>query len=644
VKVLVFAALAATGGAASTPPPDPAARRAAVEKATGEVLADPRYRYCHDDNYPLYVDELGWCKEVPDPSGKCPSLPRTCNGDSSTPAREHRGGYGKPAERPELEGPSWSAPAGLGRLLLWVVIGGALAAIVFAIARSMTLGRGDLDEEQQKKPTPDAPAAETAAARGPIETDVERLLARARAHAERGEFGKALDFLYAALLRRLEGDGLIRVRPWRTNGDYLRELRGRGDLHASVKAIIREIERVQFGAAQASGELYGTLLERVTPLVARALAAIVLGLFVFGASSCTSHPRGAWDDSPSGSHAVLELLGKAGFDARARLKPVDHMGAETDVLVLMPGAKLDGVAWDKLLEWVRAGHTLVVANRSKHLPPALGVDWRDKGAPENEPAEVVPDLVERVGAFKVRVPDRNSLAIAGTAATTLLARGTSTYAAWADVGDGVAITLADEHLFENASLAVADNAQFLVAMLDEYGKRVEFADEATGASSASPAVALSKSKLAPFTLQLGFLLGLFFVYRGAAFGTLRDPPSRSRRAFVDHARALGMQYEKAHATRQVLSLYATWALDRLREAARASGRVGLSHLAEAIARRTGRSLGDVMRVLVEAQDAKKSPTDVRPASAVATLEDLALMREIGQLLKDIGGTREHRRS
>jgi Domain of unknown function (DUF4350)/Domain of unknown function (DUF4129) len=638
--LLAAAAGAGSSSADSAGADDPAARRAAVEKAAGEVLADPRYGYCHDAKYPLYMDEAGWCASVPDPSARCPDLPRVCKGDA-IPARETRGGQGKPNDEVSEDSSwfHWPGLAGAAQVLLWIVLGGALAAIVFAIVRSLGGGR-DRDEPALK---PSEAAAEVAAAmRGPIETDVERLLALARAHAERGDFDRALDFLYAALLRRLEGDGLIRVRPWRTNGDYLRDLRARGDLHASVRAIVREIERVQFGAAQASSHLYSSLLDRVTPLVTRVLAVVSLAVVLGALASCSSHRRGAWDDSPSGSRAVLDLLGKTGFDARLRLKPLDKLGDDTDVVVLMPGARVDAAGWDKLLAWVRSGHTVFVANGSTHVPPALGVDLRAAGAPENVPARVAPELVAQLGDLKVAVPDRRRLILKDGVAAPLLLRGETAYAAWTDLGDGQVLTFADERLFTNVSLAVADNATFLVAALDEYGKRVDFVDEATGAAASSPAASLSHSKLAPLTLQIAFLLSLFFVHRGAAFGTLRDPPSATRRNFADHARALGLQYEKAHATRQALSLYAAYALDRMRDLAQPGNRGGLSMLAEAIARRTGRPLGAVMRVLVEAKGARDEQ-DPRTASAQQSLEDLALMRELGQLMKDIGGTREHRR-
>src|SRR5690606_19665749 len=84
--------------------------------------------------------------------------------------------------------------------------------------------------------------------RGPVETDVDRLLARAHAAANSGNFEQAMADAYAALLRHLDGNGLIELHHSRTNGEYARHLRTHPELQSALKASAREVESVQFGA------------------------------------------------------------------------------------------------------------------------------------------------------------------------------------------------------------------------------------------------------------------------------------------------------------------------------------------------------------------------------------------------------------
>jgi hypothetical protein len=655
VIALVLAAVAAaatpdapapaSAPATASAPLDPARRQAAVEQAAHDVLG--RYQFCKDADYPLYYEEEEWCPHVGDPNARCPTLPKACKGGAVGYARARgegsSGGKLKPGEEEApprmIELPSFG---GLGQILFYLLIACAIAAIVYAIVRSV-VGHEPAPERETARKEPETPAQAAAAARGPIETDVERLLSLARAAAERGEFDRALDFLYAALLRRLDGDGLIRIRPWRTNGDYLRDLRARPELRGDVLAIVREIERVQFGAAQASHALYDTLLGRVLPVVSRTLAALALIAFVFGAASC-GRSRGPSDDTPGGSHAVMELLEKSGFTPHQRLTPLAKIESDAGTLVLLRGARVDAATWNKLLEWIEAGHTLVVANSSHHLPVQFGVEMAPEewsGKPDKNPlpdGRVPEELRGELGDFTIHLPERNGLRLLkDSRALPLVTRGDTIYATETHVGSGEVVVLADDLLFTNTSLAIGDDPAFLVALLDRYNLKIEFSDEATGTAPPNPAAAIGHGKLMPVTLQLALLLALFFVYRGAAFGALRDPASASRRSFAEHARALGAQYAKAHATRHALVLYSSYVLDRLRETARLGGPGSLHRLAEVIALRTRRSLGDVMRLLVEARTARDQPD----AKSVPS-EDLATMRELTQLMKDIGGTREHR--
>ncbi len=54
------------------------ARAETMDSSVRSVLHDARYRFCHEDDYPLAPDEHAWCRMVGEYNGTCPSLPKAC--------------------------------------------------------------------------------------------------------------------------------------------------------------------------------------------------------------------------------------------------------------------------------------------------------------------------------------------------------------------------------------------------------------------------------------------------------------------------------------------------------------------------------------------------------------------------------------
>jgi len=125
------------------------------------------------------------------------------------------------------------------------------------------------------------------------------------------------------------------------------------------------------------------------------------------------------------------------------------------------------------------------------------------------------------------------------------------------------------------------------------------------------------------------------VCRGARFGRPVPEPRSERRAFAEHVRALGLHYARAHADRFALGTLGAYAVERLRERFGLHVDRSLSGLAEAVAARTGRPVGAVMRLLVEARDAG------RGVAADQEANDFESAVELVKLLEETGGTRGH---
>ena len=84
----------------------------------------------------------------------------------------------------------------------------------------------------------------------------------------------------------------------------------------------------------------------------------------------------------------------------------------------------------------------------------------------------------------------------------------------------------------------------------------------------------------------------------------------------------------------------------MRERLNLTGGKGLLAVAEELATRTGRPLGEVMRALVESRPVKRDgdPERDRILQEANSAKDLATMRDISSLLTSTGGTGERSRS
>jgi hypothetical protein len=209
------------------------------------------------------------------------------------------------------------------------------------------------------------------------------------------------------------------------------------------------------------------------------------------------------------------------------------------------------------------------------------------------------------------------------------------YAALVEHGSGIALVVADDRLFTNASLAVADDAQVLVELLRPFGDTFEVIDggvrSAGGTGADNPFEAIARAELTAVIVQLLLFVLVLYAWRGVHFGRPRDPPPPSRRRFAMHVEALAQQYHRAGARRHALRLYAAWALERIQMRFDVRRR-GLLPLAGRIAARTGGDETEIMRTLVEAHHARDDIHDSQGSD-----EDLRILRELGRLIDTTRG-------
>ncbi len=596
--------------AATTPEnpdwPPPPLDRTAIGAEAVRLLAEPTYRFCHDPRYPLRPDEARWCRAAV--AARCPELPAAC--------ALYRG------EEPETQ---WLASGWLSSLAAFVFWGFILmlvGGLAFLVARLVAAG-GFLFARRDVEPAADGRPAETvivASAEGP-ERDVARLLAAADRLAAAGDHARAIDLVYAALLRHLEGRGLVRVRRDCTNGDYVRALRKSPELQALLRDVVGAVERVQFGAEPPSPDRYAGLLGRVTALLARPLALLALLGLALGAGGCRGG-RGPIDDAPAGRSALRRLFAQHGGKLTHRLASLDKLDTSTrGLLVTVP---LDQAQLAEVNDWADKGGVAILTSSDSHsdlgrtLHPA-GHDtftvppfWRP---PLGDLHAVSPSgsCFRVVGGEQVLLGDRDCAAV--------VSRG---------MKRGDLIFVADGALFTNGALTAGDNGTLALELLrlaDD--KEVELVDETTGMAATSPAGALLAGGLGALMLQMGLVALLLFAHRGIAFGQRQDPPLRQRREFAEHVRAVGMQYWKARAYRHALALWGGWALERLRQ--RAGVTAGEpARLAQALAARSGEPEPAIAALIAAVQRARSDA----PGAAG---NERAIMAELHRLLHTVGG-------
>ncbi|MGH1346270.1 MAG: DUF4350 domain-containing protein [Nannocystales bacterium] len=710
--------------------PDPSGESAG--EVSAQILADPTFAFCHEPEYPLTPYEAQWCPVLKDAleseRERCPAFVEACDarravlkGEGRLSARavedaaetEERAAGGGPGrghekrdDKDEDEDDAFELPVlgGLAEILFWLVIGVALVGLVVAIIRNLAQSRAlalEPEEAEGSGPDQDPDAARAAAAARAMETDVERLLSLARDSAQRGSFADAVDFSHAALLRRLDHEGLIRLHASRTNGEYVRELRGNASLVDPVRDVLRRVDRAQFGPRGAERSVFDDIHARVLAIVKTVGPLVLLVTTVLGMGiACDTGGERVypWSTSPSGNQAVMELLRREGVIVTYRTESLTGLGTDDayldPTLVMLEDAWVSEEEWQAVRAWVDAGGSLIIAGGE--IPPWLQVSYVDTtaqtGADEAAASEAQDTATGQLEAAEAAAevdaaaeahgelglpqgsdaspdggldPDLDGALAANAAIDDLvweeldepqvvltsvlpLGRGllveqavieigvdgedNTSFASFAQ-GRGRIEVFADGRMFTNAALAFELNPGTIVVTMQQFGGTVEFVDGWVGRGADTPADTIKNSHLTAAVVQLLLFILALYLWRGRQFGRGRDPISQGRRAFSRHAVAMGRQYEKARAASFAARLFSGWVLERLRNRFTSAAGAGLLGLSQEVARRSGRDETEVMRLLLAAHGTLESV----PAAG-GTTEDLALVRDLGRLMREIGET------
>lgn len=605
VATLLAAPKALRAQAGQTEPASAAVPPAPLSARARQILRSRPYSFCHNERRVPRPADLVYCGYV-DAQSACPEFARACEALART-------------RTPSCAARNDGAGAATARMAYLVVIVAITTLLAVAFVRALLRARrAEALVDVAPAPEPQRPSAL------PLRVaSAGEIYARALDAYARGDFRAALYGLYAALLRRLDERGEVRLDPAFTAGDYVRQC-GPPELRAPLRDVTREVERVRFGGAQATADAFERLRARIEPIV-RGLGALVAALALGGALAACDEGGlgvGSVETGPAGHRAVRELLHHEGVRVlRLAEAPEDVTDVSRVLLIDGEAITLEDRQWTALLAWVGRGGHLVLAGGASRWPAALGVH---QTFGPGRSTEFV--FVEAFGGLRVRVrPGTPTLGrpLPGYAVANS-PEDDATYGALVILGQGQVLLLAGNELVTNGGIAVADNASASVSVIRSFARdRDVYFIEDPEAGSNNPIRVLVRAGLLPAVLQGLLVLTLFFVMMGRHFATPRDRTVERRRAFAEHVRALGGLYARAGASGAVLRSYAQLALDRLRE------RTAGSHasLSEAVAARVGEPREEVERVLAEAERAHTGA-----GTSAGEAQDLKLVKRLNDWL------------
>ncbi|HEY2515113.1 MAG TPA: DUF4350 domain-containing protein [Polyangiaceae bacterium] len=568
--VLAFVALTCVAGSARAAL-DPAKAQATVE----EARKDGFDAFCTAPPRPLPARARSLCPLAGDIQG-CGALASACEDDPIPKPHEPQTGFSR-------------VLAQIVNGLVWLLVAGAVGVAIVFIVRAILRARRDdqaADPDEKDRPAQVTPLAAAAA----LETvsDAELLLRRAEEQASRGDLNAAAALYLAAALRALDRLGAIRIARHRTNGEYVRACQD-PTAKPELRAIVREVDRAQFGHEPLTVEGIRAVAARASAIVARtAASAMVLLAILSGTSACAPGGPPLKGSDPAGDDLFIEVLRRQGANvgrvtrslATLPIPKGDEEEPQPLVVVDAERTPLDEETRAHLARWVEAGGRLLLAGdvgswgETFHARPAMvsGTDvvLHPESIPVDADEDDEEDLEDRALEAAKGYPARvaQGAGIEWRKAVRIGAIDTATeYAGALVLGRGLMVGLAGNELLTNAGLARAPNAAAMVALVQRCaaGRKIEVARPENGISPPSnPLSSLLHAGLGLALEHAGAATLLLILAFGIRQARPRLAPPPARRAWTEHIEATGGLYARGRLAAHALAMYARFVDGRLR--------------------------------------------------------------------------------
>jgi len=308
----------------------------------------------------------------------------------------------------------------------------------------------------------------------------------------------------------------------------------------------------------------------------RVLLIVFGGLVVVGLFAFASNPPRSSDVASGSSHsaaadggeALYRWLDRLGYQPqRIEYGPFAIPDTADLLFVLDPQSDFSNVNRDTVLDWVRAGHTLVLAEGGTTASKLLaGLDFAlDNGAARpvlttSQPLWQRPP-VRRVQADSEYVLDAQKRK---DGYTVYLAQGSSASSrqpifVGLELGEGRVYLCSAPALFANANLGKEDNAKLILNLLEavEPGASVAFDEYHHGYVQAeSIGAAIFGTRWGWAVLYGALVLAAYLVISGRRFGRIVPlVPPGTRRSSGEYVAAVGGMFRRAGRRRWVVDHY-----------------------------------------------------------------------------------------
>jgi hypothetical protein len=490
------------------------------------------------------------------PPDRCPGLRETCASgvvppeesagcaDPGTFTRPDSlaGAPGDPEpEPPQLELPEWGQA--LQSLARWVMAF-LVAALVLLLFRFLVRSFGRRRAAPVDRSVPASAAVAAPADEELPAAPVADVLSAARTALAEGRFDEVVVLARGAALKHLSESGKLVLHRARTDREYVRAMRAHGETGQSLGVIARAREALLFGRRPVDGGLATAVLAAAERIVAAALV-----LFLLAGEAQAADPR----YGPHGDAALPRLLQAWGYAVTWRLRSLDELDAETDVLVLdLYEVEPSADQFGHLRTWVEGGGVLWMAGSPPVGFDELGPTVETLCVPEIDPQFSSLSTPRAPGELAIWLEVDQAVVWCGEGAAVQVRH----------LGEGVVVAFADPVWLRNGAYVDPGTERFVGDLLHtgrfvdrwptDDPARIELATyaatQAPPQGGNNPLRSVANARLLPFVLQLLLAFGVLAAWRGWAFAPLRDPANAGRRSFSEHVRALGVRLWRARAS------------------------------------------------------------------------------------------------
>jgi hypothetical protein len=143
-----------------------------------------------------------------------------------------------------------------GNVMPWIVLLALALGMAYVIAYAISRWAPGLKLAKKKRLVTETLLEEESAS-----TEPDELLAAAERYAKSGDFRRAYRAAFVAILLRMDRMGFIKYDRARTNGEYLRSLRGRPFIMSMIRPLVNDFDFRWYGGASVAESDYRRFLQ-----------------------------------------------------------------------------------------------------------------------------------------------------------------------------------------------------------------------------------------------------------------------------------------------------------------------------------------------------------------------------------------------